>query len=152
MTNESSVLSVVDLPTRSVLGYRSLEQAFPDVPPGVRPFGNRVLVQIRTPMTRTASGLFVPEQSRETEQWNTQVAKVIALGPLAFHNQTTNELYPEGAWCKVGDFVRCPKYGGDRWNVPVPGSADPALFVLFTDLDLLGMIEGDPLAQVAFLQ
>ena len=103
-------------------------------------------------MTRTKTGILLPEETRETELWNTQVAKVIALGPGAFKDRDTNKLWPEGAWCNVGDFVRCPKYGGDRWEVPVPNSPDSALFVLFRDSDLAGLIEGDPLAHVAYLK
>jgi co-chaperonin GroES (HSP10) len=139
-------------PKASVLDYGSLEDAFPNVEPGLRPFGSKVLVQIRTPMTRTKGGLYVPEEVRETEQWNTQVAKVISLGPVAFANRDTLQLWPEGAWVKPGMFVRCPKYGGDRWEVRVPGTPDPALFVIFNDLDLVGEIEGDPLVMVAYLK
>lgn len=136
----------------SLLDYGSLADAFPEVKPGLRPFGDKVLVQIRTPMTRTKGGLYVPPESRETEQWNTQVAKVIALGPVAFMNRDTLQSWPEGAWVKPGMYVRCPKYGGDRWEVPVPNSSDPALFVLFRDVDLGGEIDGDPLAMVAYLK
>jgi co-chaperonin GroES (HSP10) len=133
------------------LAYESIEEAFPNVPAGIRPFGSRVIVQVRTPMTRTKSGFFLPQESRDTEKWNTQVAKVIALGPQAFRNRDTLELWPEGEWCKGGDYVRVPKYGGDRWEVPVPGSVDKALFAIFDDNDLQGLIEGDPLDQVAYI-
>jgi co-chaperonin GroES (HSP10) len=131
--------------------YESLDEAFPVVDPVTRPFGNRVLVQIRTPKRRTAGGLYLPEETRDTELWNTQVAKVIALGPVAFCNRDTLEPWPEGLWCKVGDFVRCPKYGGDRWFMPVPNSQDQALFAMFKDLDISGAHTGDPLDVVAFI-
>lgn len=141
-----------DTQTGSAWAYDSLERAFPSVDPGHVPFGERVLVQIRTPMTKTASGLFLPEESRETERWNTQVAKVISLGPVAFRNRDTLEPWPEGAWVEPGTFVRVPKYGGDRWEVPVPELNEPALFVLFLDRDLLGKITGDPLTMVAYIK
>lgn len=152
---ENSTLAVATIPAaaqRSSLAYQTLEQAFPQVEPGLKPFGYRVLVQIRTPMTRTKTGLYIPEESRETEHWNTQVSKVIALGPTAFRDRDTLEPWPEGEWARPGAFVRCPKYGGDRWEVPVPGSTDSALFVVFRDLDLVGEIEGDPLEMVAYLK
>lgn len=145
MTNSSSTVTRLD--------YSSLEEAFPQVEPGTRPFGDKVLVQIRTPMRRTKGGILVPEESRETEQWNTQVAKVIALGPVAFRNRDTLEEWPEGAWVQPGMYVRCPKYGGDRWQVPVPGSPDQALFVLFRDMDLAGEISEDKVLDiVAYLR
>lgn len=134
------------------LAYESIDQAFPDVDPGLKPFGSKVLVQIRTPMLKTTGGIAIPEESRETELWNTQVAKVILLGPVAFRNRDTLEVWIEGEWAQPGAFVRCPKYGGDRWEVPVPVSHDVALFALFNDLELGGEITGDPLKMVAFLR
>lgn len=132
--------------------YVSLEEAFPEVEPGLKPYGSRVLVQIRTPKARTEGGLYIPEETRDTELWNTQVAKVIALGPVAFKNRDTLDAWPEGAWCQAGTFVRVPKYGGDRWQVSVPDrSPEKALFVLFNDLDIIGEVTTDPLKVVAFL-
>jgi co-chaperonin GroES (HSP10) len=134
---------------KSSIAYDSLEQAFPVADPDLIPFGTDVLVQIRTPRTRTKGGIYLPEESRETDLWNMQVAKVIALGPVAFHNRETLEPWPEGAWCKPGDYVRVPKYGGDRWWVDVPGSEDgKALFVLFDDLVMKGRIPEDRVLSV----
>jgi co-chaperonin GroES (HSP10) len=138
---------------KSSIAYDSLEQAFPHADHDLIPFGSDVLVQIRTPRTRTKGGIYLPEESRETDLWNMQVAKVIALGPVAFRNRETLEPWPEGPWCKVGDYVRVPKYGGDRWWVDVPGSEDgKALFVLFDDLVMKGQIPDDKvLSMVAYI-
>lgn len=135
---------------RPVYEYESLEEAFPDVSPGITAFGARVLVQIRTPKQRSKGGIILGNETRETELWNTQVAKVIQVGPLAFRNRDTLAQWPEGDWCKPGDFVRVPKYGGDRWMVPAPGG-EGALFTIFKDLDIIGRVDGDPLAIVAFI-
>ncbi len=137
---------------QTTLAYGSIEAAFPNVGPGLKPFGDKVILQIRTAMKQTKGGLYVPEESRDTEQWNTQVGKVISLGPVAFKNRDTLQPWPEGDWVKPGVYVRCPKYGGDRWEVPVPNSLDPALFVVFRDIELVGEIDGDPLEMVAFLK
>lgn len=130
--------------------YEGEADAFPDIDPGVRPFGSRVLLQIRKAKTKTKGGIILAGETRDTETWNTQVAKVRALGPLAFHNRNTMEPWPEGSWVKIGSYVRAPKYGGDRWSVRV-GDGEEILFVLFNDLDLLGEITGDPLAMKSFL-
>ena len=103
-------------------------------------------------MKRTRGGIEISEESRDTELWNTQVSKVITLGPVAFRDRDTLKEWPEGEWVQSGAFVRCPKYGGDRWEVPVPNSQDAALFVLFNDLELGGEIIGDPLDMVAFFK
>lgn len=134
----------------TMISEDAIAQAFPPVNPGVRPFGSRVLVQIRTPKRVSKGGIILSEDTRDTEKWNTQVAKVIALGPLAFKNRDTMQAWPEGDWCHPGDFVRVPKYGGDRWEVPFSRD-DNAMFVIFNDLDILGDVEGDPLAIKAFI-
>ena len=59
--------------------------------------------------------------------------------------------WPEGEWCKAGEYVRVAKYGGDRWEVKVPGSDESAMFVIFNDLDIIGQVTGDPLAIRAFI-
>ena len=127
-----------------------LAEAFPEVDAGVIPYGSRVLVQIRSPKLKSAGGILLHAETRETEKWNTQVARVIALGPLAFKNRNTQEVWPEGHWCTEGEFVRVPKYGGDRWTVPI-GKDEEAMFVIFNDLDIIGQVTGDPLVIKAFI-
>ena len=144
-------LNVAEVSNQEESHEDAMSFAFPEIDPGLVPYGSRVLVQIRTPMSTTAGGLIIPEEARETEKWNTQVAKVIALGPVAFKNRETLKSWPEGDWCQEGTFIRIPKYGGDKYELPVPGSPDPALFALVNDLDLLGAFTGDPLKVKAFI-
>lgn len=87
--------------------------AFPPVKAGIAPLGARILVQYMMPIIRSQSGLLVSDETRAIDHDRMQVAKVLALGPLAFHNRQTNELWPEGAWCKVGDYIRAPIYPKD---------------------------------------
>lgn len=130
--------------------YASLDEAFPPCDPGVEPYGSRVLVQIRTPKKKTKGGIVLVSDARETELYNTQVGKVLSLGPVAFCDRRTLERWPEGAWCQVGEYVRVPKYGGDRWSVKLE-DGDEALVVIFNDLDLVGRVSGDPTKIKAFL-
>lgn len=128
----------------------ALAEAFPAVDAGIQPFGSRVLVQIRTPKRMSSGGIIIDTGSRDTEKWNTQVAKVISHGPVAYRNRNTMEPWPEGSWAHPGEYVRVPKYGGDRWEVPMP-DGESALFVIFNDLDLIGKVEADPLSIRAFI-
>lgn len=131
--------------------YASIDEAFPPVDPGVQPFGSRVVVQIRAPKKKTKGGIILTGDTQDTEMWNTQVAKVITVGELAFKNRNTQEAWPEGSWCQPGDFVRVPKYGGDKWSVRLGDDDAEILFVIFNDLDLIGKVTGDPLAMKAFV-
>jgi co-chaperonin GroES (HSP10) len=124
----------------------SLEWAFPEVDAGVEPLGSRVLVQLRRVKKTTASGIIIAQESRDHEKYNTQIAKIIMLGPLAFKKRDTMEPWPEGVWATNNDFVRIPKYGGDRFEVEVPGEPEePALFMLLNDHELIAKVTGDPL-------
>ena len=130
--------------------YESLDEAFPSCDPGVMPFGSRILVQLKTAKAKTAGGIILTDDVRQTEKYNTQVAKIVAVGALAFKNRNTMASWPEGSWAVEGDYVRVPKYGGDRWTVATATGED-ATFVIFNDLDLVGKVTGDPLAIKAFL-
>lgn len=148
-----SDLGVNEAPlVRSRLAFDSIDDAFPPVDPGHGVFGDRVLVQIRTPVEKTKGGIHLLKETIETEHDNTQVGRIIKVGPVAFCNRDTLEPWPEKAWCKEGDFVRVPKYGGDRFQVPLPSNpADKATFVFFKDHDLIAPITGDPLEIIAFI-
>jgi co-chaperonin GroES (HSP10) len=129
--------------------------AFPSVDPGAKPLGGRVMVQIRRSKKKTTkAGIVLVEETKETEKWNTQIGKVIDMGALAFCKRDSMEPWPEGAWCKIGDFIRVPKWGGDRWEVKVPGedyNEDPALFMIINDHEVIAKITGNPLETRAFL-
>lgn len=127
----------------------ALEEAFPECDAGVFPLGSRILVQIKTPETKSKGGIILTEADKDTQMWNTTVAKVIATGPLAFHNRDTLKRWPEGDWCKTGDYVRVPRYGGDRW-VCTNKKGEKAYFILINDLDVLALVTTDPLEIKAF--
>ena len=133
-----------------VVVVSELDRAFPDVDPGVSPLGSRVLVQIRTPKTVTVGGIILTADTKDTEKWNTQVAKVIAVGDLAFKKRDDMTPWPEGAWCKPGDFVRVGKYGGDRYEVEFK-DGEAAMFVIFNDTEIIARVTGDPLKMKAFI-
>lgn len=131
-----------------------LAWAFPSVEPGAKPLGARILVQLRRAKKRTtAAGIVLVHETKETEKWNNMVAKVVAIGPLAFKKRDTMEPWPEGSWCEVGDYLRVPKWGGDRWEVEVPEEKDedPALFMILNDHEVIAKVTGDPLAMRAFV-
>ena len=129
--------------------------AFPSVDPGAKPLGGRILVQLRRAKRKaTKAGIILVSETKETEKWQNMVAKVIEIGPLAFRKRDTMEPWPEGSWCQPGDFIRVPKWGGDRWEVKVPGEddlEDPALFSILNDHEVIAKVTGNPLDMKAFL-
>lgn len=128
-----------------------IEDAFPKIDFGIIPTGSRVLVQIRRPKTKIGS-ILLSEYSKDAELDNTQVAKVIAVGPLAFRSRNTMELWPEGAWYKEGDYVFVPKYAGSRWRRDLPNQkGEKVEFVIFNDLDIVGLVTINPLDVQAYI-
>ena len=129
--------------------------AFPSVEPGAKPLGGRILVQLRrTKKKTTGSGIILVEETKEAEKWNNMVAKVVEVGPLAFKNRDTMQGWPEGSWCVAGDYIRVPKWGGDRWEVKVPGEdhlEDPALFMILNDHEIIAKVTCSPLEMGSFI-
>lgn len=120
--------------------------SYPEIDPGIIPLGGRVLVQLRRVKKTTKSGIVLASETREFEKYNTQIAKLISIGPLAFKKKDNLEPWPEGVWAEIGDFVRVPKWGGDRFEVPITNEPDePALFMLINDHELIAKVTGDPL-------
>ena len=132
-----------------------LAWAFPDVKPGQRPFGGRVIVQLRR-IKKTAGRIIIVDETKESEKWNNMIGKVVAIGPLAFKNRDTMQPWAEGSWAEVGDYVRVPRWGGDRWERMNPNETDeamkePVLFMTINDHELIAAVTDDPLSFKAYV-
>jgi co-chaperonin GroES (HSP10) len=132
-----------------------LAWAFPDVKPGQHPFGGRVIVQLRR-IKKTSGRIIFVEETKENEKWNNMIGKVVAIGPLAFKNRDTMQPWAEGSWAEIGDFVRVPRWGGDRWERMDPNETDdalkePVLFMTINDHELIAKITDDPLSFKAYV-
>ena len=129
-----------------------LAWAFPEVNAGQAPFGGRVIVQLRR-IRKTAKGsrIILVDETKENEKWQNMIGKVIAIGPLAFKNRETMASWPEGSWASVGDYVRVPKWGGDRWERAVPNDDTPVLFMTINDHELIAKVTDDPLSFNVFI-
>jgi len=128
-----------------------LRAAFPDIGCSMFPTGINILVQLYVPSkTKTFKNgktFWLADETITANQARVQTALVRALGPAAYRNRQTLQLWPEGHWFVPGMFIRTPMYGGDRLEVPFDrpdGSGDFALFVTFRDQDCLSVITGDP--------
>lgn len=128
-----------------------LQEAFPVVDPGAVPLGARVLVQMRLPKKKmTASGIILAAETVDTEKAQNPIGKVVAIGPLAFKKRDTMEDWPEGSWVEVGDYVRVPRWTGDRWEVPV-SQDDVVQFMLMNDHEVVAKLTSNPLEMRAFV-
>jgi len=132
---------------------QELEWAFPKVNAGQTPLGGRVIVQLGR-IKKKAGMIIIVDETKENEKWNNMIGKVVALGPLAYKNRDTMESWPEGTWAPVGDFVRVPRWGGDRWERNDPSAdskEDPVLFMTINDHEVIAKITDDPLSFKAYV-
>lgn len=93
---------------------------FPSIDPGVDALGDRVLVQLRIAKSKTDSGIVLVQDTRDFNKENTALARVVSMGPLAYKNRDTAQEWPEGMWVSVGDIVMVTRWGGSRFEVPLP--------------------------------
>jgi len=130
-----------------------LAWAFPEVNSGQAPLGGRVIVQLRR-IKKRAGRIIIVDETKENEKWNNMIGRIVAIGPLAYRNRETMEVWPEGTWANVGDFVRVPRWGGDRWERSVPSEQDqedPVLFMTLNDHEVIAKITDDPLSFKAYV-
>lgn len=129
-----------------------LDELWPQVDPEFKPFGAKVLVQLRRVIDRTKSGIILTDDTMATEAWNTQVGKVIALGDLAYKSRKDGQHWPEGPWVQLGDFVRFTRYAGDRLTIKMEDGGKPVTILIMNDHDLLGQYTGDPRLVRTFIE
>jgi co-chaperonin GroES (HSP10) len=131
-----------------MISASDLSSAFPEVEPGLTPLGARVLVQLRTVREKTQSGIVLVEDTKQFNKTNTQLARLIRCGPIAFRNRETGQLWREGTWASPGEYVRIPKWGGDRFERIIPGTEDTAIFCLFSDHELIAKIDPEAFSEI----
>ena len=94
----------------------------------VRPLEDRILIKPLEPETKTASGIFLPETSKERPMQG----KVVALGPgkMLDNGQRTKPAV------KKGDTVVFGKYSGTEVEIK------NVSHLIIRESELLGVIEG----------
>ena len=79
-----------------------------------KPTGWKMLVILPELEEKTASGIYIPDKVVEREQTASIVGFVLKQGPLCYKDENK---FPDGPWCKEGDFVIFRPYSGTRVKV-----------------------------------
>ena len=77
------------------------------------PSGWRLLVLPFTPKEKTKGGLLLGQETLERQQVGSNCGMVLKTGPHCYDK----ERYPEGPWCKKGDWVIFARYAGSRIQI-----------------------------------
>jgi co-chaperonin GroES (HSP10) len=129
----------------------TIDEAFPLVSVDFEPTLNRVLVQLREPPKKTRGGIELPADTGDASRETTTIAKILAIGPLAFHKtgRGADWLKPEDM-PKPGDYIAITKFVGNRYRVkPLDGKGEANLCVL-DDTQIIGVRVVDPINSATF--
>ena len=140
-------MAAYDTVSKEEPDLRSEQECFPVVDTGVDVAGDRVLVQLRREKIKSKGGILLVDETMQTIRFNETVAKVIAIGPLAYKSPDNLEPWPEGPWCQVGDLVRTIKYGGDRFVVQPDDDGAPVVFITLQAREIISTIKSFEYAQ-----
>ena len=95
------------------------------------PTGWRLLVLPFKMKEKTKGGIIMSDMTIERQQVASQCGLVVALGEQCYDK----ERYPEGPWCKKGDWVVFARYAGSRIQI------DGGEVRLLNDDEILATIE-----------
>lgn len=87
---------------------------------GITPLGYKMLLELPVPADLAkakANGIEIPDSAMERHTQAAVVARVIQIGNGCYRE----DRFPEGPWCKVGDYVAMSPYNGTRLKSTVTG-------------------------------
>jgi co-chaperonin GroES (HSP10) len=78
------------------------------------PTGYRILIGLPDVEEKTDGGILKASQTLENEHVASIVGFVLDMGPDCYKDK---QRFPDGAWCKEGDFIIMRAYSGTRFKI-----------------------------------
>jgi len=78
------------------------------------PSGYKLLIALPEVDEKTDGGIIKAQATRQLEEVGSIVGFVIKLGPDAYQDKSK---FPNGPYCKEGDFILMRSYSGTRFNI-----------------------------------
>ena len=79
-----------------------------------QPVGWRIVLFPLKLESKTKGGLYLTDDTVEQSQITTNICKVLKVGSDAYKDK---ERYPDGPWCKEGDWDLITRYAGSRIRI-----------------------------------
>ncbi len=98
------------------------------------PVGYKMLVIKPEIDEKSEGGIVYADTTRKKEEQGAVVGLVLKQGSLCYKDESK---FPDGAWCKEGDFVLLRAYSGSRFSV------DGKEFIIVNDDQIEGTVQ-DP--------
>jgi len=127
MKEQSSILT----PNNKIIGVKKSEKKEEKEPNLPKPTGWRMIVLPFKMKDKTKGGIHITESTLERQQVASTCGLVLAMGPNCYDKGK----FPEGPWCKKGDWVMFARYAGSRIQI------DGGEVRLLNDDEVLATIE-----------
>ena len=109
---EQSSTSKIHLPNKKLVGVKKSEETDSNKIPD--PTGWRLLVLPFKMDGKTKGGIHLAESTLEKQQVGSQCGLVLKMGPQCYADK---KRFPEGPWCKKGEWVMFARYAGSRIKI-----------------------------------
>ena len=109
---KAGVEAMYGAPEERVLDPTKADQSLLERMPS--PSGWRMLVLPYRGKGQTSGGLYLPDKVVEDGQVSTVVGYVMKQGSLCYKDA---DKFPDGPWCKAGDWVIFARYAGSRFRI-----------------------------------
>jgi len=117
-TQEQSSISQVKpklkIPKTELVGVKKTKEVTHESQKLPQPTGWRILVLPFKIDEKTKGGVLLGKETVERQQVASQCGNVLAMGGSCYSDK---ERYPEGPWCKIGDWVVFARYAGSRIEI-----------------------------------
>lgn len=109
------------------------QKALNDCP--LKPVQFKIVVKVDEVEQKTAGGIYIPDTSKDAQQFSITRGTIVAVGPAAF---TDHDQYPEGSEIpEVGSRIYFQKFAGASLN----GAIDNTIvYRVIEDTDIVGII------------
>jgi len=78
------------------------------------PSGYKLLIALPEVKEQTKGGVYLPDNLKDREGIASIIGFVVKAGPDAYKDDSK---FPNGPWCKEGDFVIFRSYSGTRFKI-----------------------------------
>lgn len=78
------------------------------------PVGYKILIAVPELSEKTAGGIYMPDSMKQAEETASIIGYVLKVGAEAYSDKAR---FPNGPWCKEGDFIIFRSYSGTRFKV-----------------------------------
>jgi len=110
----SNEVSKIHLPNKELVGVKKTKDITKETTKLPKPTGWRILVLPFRMKEKTDAGLLIGSETIDRQQVASQCGNILAMGNACYQDK---ERYPNGPWCKVGDWVVFARYAGSRIEI-----------------------------------